>query len=72
MKGKIKIRGRLAQSAVRRRKQSGLLSLEGKIHWTGNLNAMRRSRILKTPFEAGKSGGGPPQSKTWRKFRAAR
>jgi len=64
MKGKIKIRGRPAQSAVRRRKQSGLLSLEGKIHWTGNLNAMRRSRILKTPFEARKSGGGPPHSKT--------
>jgi hypothetical protein len=45
MKGKIKIRGRLAQSAVRRRKQSGLLSLKGKIHWTGSLNAMRRSRF---------------------------
>ena len=30
---------------VRREKQLGFLALKGKIHWTGNLNAMRRSRL---------------------------
>jgi Arc/MetJ family transcription regulator len=30
---------------VRREKQTGLLSLKGRIRWTGNLDAMRRSRI---------------------------
>ena len=29
---------------VRRKKQNGLLALEGKIKWTGDLNAMRRTR----------------------------
>jgi len=29
---------------VRREKQMGLLALKGKIHWTGDLNAMRRTR----------------------------
>ena len=33
------------QELVRREKQMGLLDLEGKIRWTGNLNAMRRSRF---------------------------
>jgi Arc/MetJ family transcription regulator len=33
------------QELVRREKQMGLLNLEGKIRWTGNLNAMRRSRF---------------------------
>jgi len=30
---------------VRREKQMGLLALEGKIKWTGDLNKMRRSRF---------------------------
>jgi len=33
------------QELVRREKQMGFLALKGKIHWTGNLTAMRRSRI---------------------------
>jgi Arc/MetJ family transcription regulator len=33
------------QELVRREKQLGLLPLEGRVRWTGNLNAMRRSRI---------------------------
>jgi len=33
------------QELVRREKQTGLLSLKGKIRWTGNLDAMRRGRI---------------------------
>jgi len=32
------------QELVRREKQIGLLALKGKIQWTGNLNAMRRTR----------------------------
>jgi Arc/MetJ family transcription regulator len=32
------------QELVRREKQKGWLALEGKIHWEGNLNEMRRSR----------------------------
>jgi len=34
------------QELVRREKQLGFLALKGKIHWTGNLNAMRRRRFL--------------------------
>jgi hypothetical protein len=70
MKGKIKIRTRRAQSAVRRRKQLGFLALKGKIRWTGNLNAMRRSGFEKS-FMARKSGEGPPQSKTLARIPAA-
>ena len=33
------------QELVRREKQMGLLALEGKIKWTGDLNKMRRSRF---------------------------
>jgi len=33
------------QELVRREKQTGLLSLKGKVRWTGNLDAMRRARI---------------------------
>jgi len=33
------------QELVRREKQLGFLALKGKIHWTGNLNAMRRRRL---------------------------
>ncbi len=33
------------QELVRREKQKGLLVLEGRIHWTGNLKAMRRRRL---------------------------
>jgi Arc/MetJ family transcription regulator len=33
------------QELVRREKQLGFLALKGKIHWTGNLDAMRRTRI---------------------------
>jgi hypothetical protein len=33
------------QELVRRKEQMGLLALEGKIKWTGDLNAMRRRRI---------------------------
>ena len=33
------------QELVRREKQLGFLALKGKIHWTGNLNAMRHSRF---------------------------
>jgi Arc/MetJ family transcription regulator len=33
------------QELVRRKDQMGLLALEGKIKWTGDLNAMRRRRI---------------------------
>ncbi len=32
------------EELVRREKQMGLLALKGKIHWTGDLNAMRRAR----------------------------
>jgi Arc/MetJ family transcription regulator len=32
------------QELVRREKQMGLLALEGKIKWTGDLAAMRRTR----------------------------
>ena len=71
MKKKVKIRNGSAKSVVLRRKQLGFLALKGKIHWTGNLNAMRRSRILKTPFEAGKSGEGLAQTKTLARIPAA-
>ena len=33
------------QELVRRENQKGWLALEGKIHWKGNLNEMRRSRF---------------------------
>jgi Arc/MetJ family transcription regulator len=33
------------EELVRRKSQMGLLALEGKIKWTGDLNAMRRRRI---------------------------
>jgi Arc/MetJ family transcription regulator len=33
------------EELVRREKQMGLLALEGKIKWTGDLNKMRRSRF---------------------------
>ena len=33
------------QELVRREKQLGLLALEGRVRWTGDLNAMRRRRI---------------------------
>jgi Arc/MetJ family transcription regulator len=33
------------QELVRREKQLGLLTLKGKVRWTGDLNAMRRSRF---------------------------
>lgn len=36
---------RALEELVRREKQLGLLALEGKIRWTGNLNAMRCSRF---------------------------
>ena len=46
----LKTRRALVQYAleelVRRKKQMGFLALEGKIKWTGDLNAMRRRRIL--------------------------
>ena len=32
------------EELVRREKQKGLLALQGKIRWTGNLAAMRRIR----------------------------
>jgi Arc/MetJ family transcription regulator len=32
------------EELVRREKQTGFLSLKGKINWTGDLNAMRRTR----------------------------
>jgi len=32
------------EELVRREKQMGLLALTGKVHWTGDLNAMRRTR----------------------------
>ena len=32
------------EELVRREKQMGLLALKGKVHWTGDLNAMRRTR----------------------------
>ena len=35
---------RALQELVRREKQTSLLSLKGKVQWTGNLDAMRRSR----------------------------
>ena len=45
----LKTRRALVQRAleelVRREKQMGLLALEGKISWTGDLNKMRRSRF---------------------------
>ena len=34
------------EELVRREKQMGLLALKGKIHWTGDLNAMRRTRTV--------------------------
>jgi len=44
----LKTRRALVQRAleelVRREKQLGLLSLEGRVDWAGNLSAMRRSR----------------------------
>jgi Arc/MetJ family transcription regulator len=33
------------QELVRRERQMGLLALEGKIKWTGDLNKMRRNRF---------------------------
>ncbi len=33
------------EELVRRKNQMGLLALEGKIKWTGDLNKMRRSRF---------------------------
>jgi Arc/MetJ family transcription regulator len=33
------------QELVRREKQMGVLALEGKVRWSGNLSAMRRARI---------------------------
>ena len=33
------------QELVRREKQLGLLSLKGKVRWTGRLNALRSARI---------------------------
>jgi len=36
---------RALEELVRREKQMGLLALKGKVRWTGNLNAMRRSRL---------------------------
>jgi Arc/MetJ family transcription regulator len=36
---------RALQELVRREKQMDLLALEGKIKWTGNLNAMRHRRF---------------------------
>ena len=33
------------QELVRREKQTGLLSLKGKVRWQGNLEAMRRNRV---------------------------
>jgi Arc/MetJ family transcription regulator len=33
------------EELVRREKQMGLLKLEGKIKWTGDLNKMRRDRF---------------------------
>ena len=45
----IKTRRALVQHAleelVRREKQMGFLSLKGKIKWTGDLHALRRSRF---------------------------
>ena len=45
----IKTRRALVQHAlqelVRREKQMGFLSLKGKVKWTGDLKAMRRSRL---------------------------
>ena len=45
----LKTRRALVQRAleelVRREKQTDLLSLRGGVHWTGNLAAMRRSRL---------------------------
>ena len=32
------------QEVVRREKQKALFDLKGKIHWTGNLDAMRHTR----------------------------
>jgi len=32
------------QELVRREKQNGLLALKGKVRWTGNLAAMRKTR----------------------------
>ncbi|MGD0087558.1 MAG: type II toxin-antitoxin system VapB family antitoxin [Verrucomicrobiota bacterium] len=36
---------RALQELVRREKQMGLLPLKGKVRWTENLDALRRSRI---------------------------
>jgi Arc/MetJ family transcription regulator len=33
------------EELVRRKKQTGFLALKGKIPWTGDINAMRRSRF---------------------------
>jgi Arc/MetJ family transcription regulator len=45
----LKTRRALVQHAleelVRREKQMGFLSLKGKVKWTGDLNALRRSRF---------------------------
>ena len=46
---RIKTRRALAQHAlqalVRREKQTGLLDLKGKVRWTGNPAARRRTRL---------------------------
>jgi Arc/MetJ family transcription regulator len=36
---------RALEELVRREKQLDLLTLKGKVRWTGNLDAMRRARI---------------------------
>ncbi len=36
---------RALQDLVRREKQTGLLPLRGRVHWTGNLAALRRNRL---------------------------
>ena len=45
----LKTRRALVQYAleelVRREKQTDLLALEGRVSWTGNLDAMRRRRL---------------------------
>ena len=40
---------RALQDLVRREKQSGLLSLRGGVHWTGNLPAMAAIAFRETP-----------------------
>lgn len=36
---------RALEELVRRERQTDLLKLQGKVRWTGNLNAMRRNRF---------------------------